>query len=927
MLYQDSRVEISFRYVNSAHDEYHAEITIANLSDSAMSNWNLLMDIGDQVSRVSVVNLVSQTGRELVVSSGKVKNVIMPGHKATFWFWAAVPGDGQVVPPGWAVLLEDGILPNTDSDADGIPNYIELHAGMDPYSADTDGDGLADNVEWAIRTNPSAVDSDGNGISDAQEDPDGDSVVNIDEVALGTSLLDEDTDHDGLTDGAERVWKTNPLQKDTDLDGVGDGTEVEIGSDPLIAESSFDVTRSATGTKTSPSVRIEGLLPEQVDTFLITQLPSDQPQFPETTPGYIDQGYEFQISGAFTEAEVTFTFDPSLEGDGFDPAIYTYDEDSQRLIEVPNQTADGHTVRATVPHFSKYILLNRATFSAVWLYTFLEAPDEQHAYDALDIVFAIDSSGSMTWNDPSRERVQVAKNFAERLGANDRAAVVDFDDSAIVRAGLTNDKGALTSALDSIDSSGGTSISAGVSTALNLFDAPVPGTLRTIILLTDGVGTYDQRLTTQAANSQVVIHTIGLGSGVDANLLESIASQTGGKYYPASDAEQLATIFQSISDASDLLRDSDGDGINDYYEKETRAGHLVLGNGVPVGLMDPLNPDSDGDGVSDGAEVSIRTIALSSTVKITYAFMRSNPLVVDTDGDGMSDLYDPLPLVYATTNMVIHQSANREGTLKEPDRNHYQVPPSKTASDDLTFNDYTFDELQPLGSVFGVAKVTPEFMMWFEFNSMLSYGKLGADADHSAVVSDLYNEFKSGHNGVSAGTVTVTDNYDPNNYHFYASSALKRAVASSPQMQDYTDSAKSLIVASIKANRGGTAQLRVQDDLNKNLLYRQFESEPGFSYPIYTNSFGDANERALSIAIHQFHGHQIRLEDYSVTGNTFSGTLVFRSYDHFGLDPDDGVTGYGFVDWFTLQHYDRFDGKYAPPLAVVEIEVPFSGSF
>ncbi|MHB9005115.1 MAG: hypothetical protein ACYC6C_13870 [Coriobacteriia bacterium] len=42
---------------------------------------------------------------------------------------------------------------------------------------------------------------------------------------------------------------------------------------------------------------------------------------------------------------------------------------------------------------------------------------------------------------------------------------------------------------------------------------------------------------------------------------------------------------------------------------------------------------------------------------------------------------------------------------------------------------------------------------------------------------------------------------------------------------------------------------------------------------------------------------------------------------------DDAVTGYGFVDWFTLQHYERFDGKYAPPLAVVEIEVPFSGSF
>jgi hypothetical protein len=52
-----------------------------------------------------------------------------------------------------------------------------------------------------------------------------------------------------------------------------------------------------------------------------------------------------------------------------------------------------------------------------------------------------------------------------------------------------------------------------------------------------------------------------------------------------------------------------------------------------------------------------------------------------------------------------------------------------------------------------------------------------------------------------------------------------------------------------------------------------------------------------------------------------------RAFLDFGLDTDDQITEYGFVDWFTLQHYDRFDGKSIPPLAVVEIEVPFSGWF
>lgn len=49
--------------------------------------------------------------------------------------------------------------------------------------------------------------------------------------------------------------------------------------------------------------------------------------------------------------------------------------------------------------------------------------------------------------------------------------------------------------------------------------------------------------------------------------------------------------------------------------------------------------------------------------------------------------------------------------------------------------------------------------------------------------------------------------------------------------------------------------------------------------------------------------------------------------DHFGLDPDDEITEYGFIDWFTLQHYDRFGGKYPPPIAQADIEIPISGTF
>lgn len=395
-------------------------------------------------------------------------------------------------------------------------------------------------------------------------------------------------------------------------------------------------------------------------------------------------------------------------------------------------------------------------------------------------------------------------------------------------------------------------------------------------------------------------------------------------------------VFEKVRDRTfprtsarepDLSEDTDNDGISDYYEKQMRVGNLVQGNGVPVGAMDPKNPDTDGDSIKDGSEVQVVRSEPSGTKERAYAKLASNPLSPDTDGDGTRDRADQRPRVFDVSDMLIHQSANLEGRRKAPDPAHPPVPASPLVADDLTFNDYTYGELTDLSWEFWDASFTPEFLMWAEFNDLMNTGKFGADSDHQQAVDDLRNAFRYGHNGQSAGTVTVDDNYDPGRYLYVGSGgALSRAVAASPQEQTYIAKAKDLIIQDIVNNRGGTAQFQVQDDLSKNLLFQQFLTND-VQYPVYNFSVGDANQRALSIAIHQFHGHTIRLKDYKVSGNTFSGTLLFHSYDHFGLDPDDEITDYGFIDWFTLQHYDRFDGKYPPPIAEADVEVPISGSF
>lgn len=609
---------------------------------------------------------------------------------------------------------------------------MEHQLESDPALVDTDGDGLPDAVEWLIGTDPTKPDTDGDGVGDGHEDADHDGVNNLDEVNRGTVPTRADTDEDKLTDGKEHMLGTNPLVTDTDGDKVGDGTEVEIGSNPLVAETAFDVTRAVTGTPIAPSVRIRTLAGEQVSSFRVTPLPSDDRVMPSSIPGFLGQGYEFEVSGTFAEAEVTFTFDPAiLPADGV-PAIYTWDAQAQRLVELPGQHIEGNTVRATTRHFSKYILLNKTAFSSVWLYTFLETPDASQLHDGIDVVFALDSSGSMSWNDPANQRVAVAKDFVARLGLNDRGAVVDFDFVSAVRSGLTADKAALTAALDTIDAYGGTSITAGVSASLGVFASSSPSNasrpLRTVILLTDGQGDYDPALTQQAKDQGIVIYTVGLGSDVSVDLLTSIAQSTGGQFYPAAQATELSRVFASISNEADLLRDSDSDGVSDYYEKEMRAGHLVLGNGVPVGLMDPLDPDSDGDGLSDGREITVVTLdATPGGNKLVFVSLASHPLQKDTDGDGRPDPDDSRPLVFDSSELLIHQSANREGLRKEPDLANFQVPPTKLVADDLTFNDYTFDELQPLGADFAMANI-PEGIIWWEFETLLQWGTLGASA-------------------------------------------------------------------------------------------------------------------------------------------------------------------------------------------------------
>ena len=176
----------------------------------------------------------------------------------------------------------------------------------------------------------------------------------------------------------------------------------------------------------------------------------------------------------------------------------------------------------------------------------------------IDLAIVLDSSGSMKqlffWgNDPWGQRKEAARELIDRLAPTDRVAVIDFDEKAVLLHPLRAlDSGeeleAARRAVGEVDSTGGTDLTAGLSLAVEVLESDgAPERERFIIFLTDGMGAFDPGVVERARSGSITIYTVGLGSEIDAALLDrSIARPTGGEYFAVGRAADLAAVFERI---------------------------------------------------------------------------------------------------------------------------------------------------------------------------------------------------------------------------------------------------------------------------------------------------------------------------------------------------------------------------------------------
>ncbi len=175
----------------------------------------------------------------------------------------------------------------------------------------------------------------------------------------------------------------------------------------------------------------------------------------------------------------------------------------------------------------------------------------------LDTLLMIDSSGSMTQNDPADLRLEAAKHYVDLLASPDQAAVVDFNTNAVLVDGhhLGSDFDLIKSDIDTIGHSGFTNLFDPIRIATDELVGHGNGSHVWLeILLTDGRDTTGHTRgqilgeAQRAASRGIVIYTIGLiGDGpVDEALLEDIADATGGVYLRATSADSLDAIYRLV---------------------------------------------------------------------------------------------------------------------------------------------------------------------------------------------------------------------------------------------------------------------------------------------------------------------------------------------------------------------------------------------
>lgn len=282
---------------------------------------------------------------------------------------------------------------------------------------------------------------------------------------------------------------------------------------------------------------------------------------------------------------------------------------SRRRAAMRVSTLGGERMPRTLRYWLRDLPMVLRLSALAVLIVALARPVEAHSSsesstEGIDIVLAMDISGSMLARDFEPDRITASKHLASEFAAErigDRISVVAFAGEAFTQCPLTSDKASVGTMLSRLRSGvvdDGTAIGNGLATAINRLRESGAKS-KVVVLLTDGVNNRGQISPIMAAeiarDMGIKVYTIGVGTKgqapmpavdmfgnqtyvmadveIDEELLRKIANTTGGEYFRAVDNEALKQIYSQI----DEMEKSEVQITHYTSYEELYLGWLLLG--------------------------------------------------------------------------------------------------------------------------------------------------------------------------------------------------------------------------------------------------------------------------------------------------------------------------------------------------------------
>lgn len=545
-------------------------------------------------------------------------------------------------------------LANSDSDGDGVRDYIDI---------DSDRDGIVDNIEFQTTAGyiaASGSDSDGDGIDNSYDPDDGGtliSAVNSDGADLA-DYLDDDSDNDGVLDIIEGDdanfdgfgdWDTDSDNDITDEGAGGYGTDTDGDGlddifDNVVLGSGDNVLGSNTDLQNTDGTDFRDWRDDNDDNDTATTAAEDF----NTNGDWTDDKTNGQGGGS-SIPDYLFNGDSDNDGvfdfsdlDSDNDGIFDTDEDKGETIN-PSGDEDGDGI----PNFRDF---SDATVTAG-----LSSTADSNADGVYD-VFDSDLDGLADFKDLDSDNDGIPDII--------EAGGVDADGDGVV---------------DDITDTDGDGLS-------DVFDTDNGGTLL-IIEDVDGDGFIDAAdLDADNDGLPDIIEGGGTDSDNDGKvdnltdtdadgLVDLVDSDQGGTAYTIPDTDNdgredykdVDSDNDGVTDAVESrLGDTDGDGFVDNVTDTDGDGWPNAADpdngGTPAGSLDDDNDgvlnhqdldadndgipdiieaggtDADGDGIVDNA-LDADNDGIPDNVDISY-FATNGGSGTDTDADGIDDTFD-----------------------------------------------------------------------------------------------------------------------------------------------------------------------------------------------------------------------------------------------------------------------------------------------